>query len=329
MTRRPGLGYWLTRLSLFVMLSVALPARAAQAPDPDALRLTAILAALDQDPGLADKAALERFKARQAIAALQAARSRDHVHTLYLAQTWVEAAQEAAQADVLLQQSVQLDRERDQIMLDASRRDAELARRDAERLRLQTEAREEETGRQAELERLATEQATASAEVANAQATQAMKLADARGRETELARKEAQLAAAVAADSLADVSGSAAPPPSRHVAGRTVYSLPGSAFASGSARLTASAQASLRALAAALAGRRAVRVEAHTDSQGSDAANLALSQKRADAVRRALFDAGLIGAHIDAVGVGKAAPVADNGSAEGRLRNRRIEISVQ
>lgn len=328
MTLQPGSRRW-PMLALALVLMVALPAQAAKAPDPDALRLAAVLAAMDQDPALADKAALERFKARQAVAALQAARSRDRVHALYLAQTWVEAAQDAAQADVLAQQSLQLDRERDQIMVDASRRDAELARRDAERLRLQTEAREEESERQAELDRLAAEQATASVEVANAQASQAMKLADARAKETELARKEAQLAAAVAADAAGDEAGSAAPPPSRRIAGRTVYSLAGTAFASGSARLTSSAQASLRALAASLAGHRAIRIEAHTDSQGSDAANLALSQKRAEAVRRSLLDAGLAGARIDAVGVGKAGPIADNGSAEGRLRNRRVEISVQ
>jgi OOP family OmpA-OmpF porin len=69
-------------------------------------------------------------------------------------------------------------------------------------------------------------------------------------------------------------------------------------------------------------------IEGHTDSQGADAANLALSQRRAEAVRRALEDAGLPGSRLSASGRGEAVPVADNDSADGRARNRRVEIIV-
>lgn len=299
---------------------------AAEAVDPDVARLNDALAALDGDPALADKAGLERFKARQALATLIAARKRDRDHALVLANAWVEAAQDAAQAEVLMQQASQLDRDRDQIMLEASRRDAELARREADRLRVQTLAREEEAQRLAEsveAERLAAEQSAA-----NAQATssQALKLADARAHETELARKEAELAAALAADSL---EADAASPPARQAGNRTIYTLPGSAFASGSVQPSAPAQASLRRLAADIGKRKSVRIEAHTDSQGADAANLTLSQKRADAVRQVLLTAGVSAARLTAVGKGEADPVADNASAEGRARNRRVEIIVE
>ena len=297
---------------------------AAEAVDPDVARLNDALAALDGDPALADKAGLERFKARQALATLIAARKRDRDHALVLANAWVEAAQDAAQAEVLMEQASQLDR--DQIMLEASRRDAELARREADRLRVQTLAREEEAQRLAEsveAERLAAEQSAA-----NAQATssQALKLADARAHETELARKEAELAAALAADSL---EADAASPPARQAGNRTIYTLPGSAFASGSVQPSAPAQASLRRLAADIGKRKSVRIEAHTDSQGADAANLTLSQKRADAVRQVLLTAGVSAARLTAVGKGEADPVADNASAEGRARNRRVEIIVE
>ncbi len=313
-----ALGLWLCGVAV-----------AAPAADPDAARLAASLATLDADPTLADRAQLERFKAAQAVATLQVARSRDRAHALVLAEAWVAAAQDAAQADVLLEQSRQLDRERDQIMVDASRRDAELARREADRLRMQSLAREEESARlaqQQDQDRLAAETSAADAQAANAQATQAMKLAEARARETELARKEAELVAAVAADSASD---EAAVPPSRRVGTRTIYSLPGSAFGSGSATLGANAQSSLRRLATMVAGKRSLRIEAHTDSQGADAANLALSQKRADAVRRALQAAGVPAAKMVAAGKGEADPVTDNTSAEGRARNRRVEIIVQ
>ena len=302
---------------------------AAPAADPDAARLSATLAALDADPALADRARLERFKAAQAVATLQAARSRDRAHALVLAEAWVAAAQDAAQAEALLEQSRRLDRERDQIMVDASRRDAELARREADRLRTQALAREEEAARlaqQQEDDRLAATMSAADADAANAQATQAMKLADARAREAELARREAELVAAVAADS----AGSEAPlPPSRRSGKRTIYTLPGSAFGSGSASLGANAQSSLRRLAGAVAGKRSVRIEAHTDSQGADATNLALSQKRAAAVRQALQAAGTPAARLAAVGKGETDPVTENTSADGRARNRRVEIIVE
>jgi outer membrane protein OmpA-like peptidoglycan-associated protein len=316
---------WLL-LAALAVAGAAGPADAADAPDADSQRLIAVLVALDNDPALADKAPLERFKARQALTALQAARSRDRAHALLLANAWVEAAQASAQAELLRQQSAQLDRDRDQIMLEASRRDAEMARREADRLRLQSQAREEEAERLAEQERLQAEQSAASVGAAQAQASQALKLAGARARETELARKEAELAAAVAADS-GDNPG--ALPPSRRVGARTIYTLPGSAFASGSSQLSSAAQGSLRRLAALLGGGRSVRIEAHTDSQGNDAANLALSQRRADAVAQWLRSAGVPGARLKATGKGEADPLVDNGSAAGRARNRRVELIVE
>lgn len=314
--------------TLILALAWTGPSLAAD-PDPDAARLAAILATLDADPALGDRARLERFKAAQAVANLQVARSRDREHARVLAEAWVSAAQDAVEAEGLLEQSRQLDRERDQLMIEASRRDAELARREADRLRMQALAREEEAARlvQAqEQDRLAAEQSAADADAANAQASQAMKLADARARETELARKQAELAAAVAADA---PMGEGAPPPSRRSGKRTIYTLPGSAFASGSASLGAAATASLQALARQLDARRSVRIDGHTDSQGADAANLLLSQKRADAVRQALVGAGLPSSRVSATGKGETDPVTDNGSAEGRARNRRVEIIVE
>lgn len=69
-------------------------------------------------------------------------------------------------------------------------------------------------------------------------------------------------------------------------------------------------------------------VEGHTDSTGSDDFNMKLSQQRAEAVRDYLIQQGVAQDTLTAQGFGKADPVADNGTAAGRQRNRRVEIIV-
>jgi outer membrane protein OmpA-like peptidoglycan-associated protein len=69
-----------------------------------------------------------------------------------------------------------------------------------------------------------------------------------------------------------------------------------------------------------------VRIEGFTDSIGSDSYNDELSQRRADAVARALESRGVEASRIIAVGRGKALPVASNDTPEGRQQNRRVDI---
>jgi outer membrane protein OmpA-like peptidoglycan-associated protein len=64
----------------------------------------------------------------------------------------------------------------------------------------------------------------------------------------------------------------------------------------------------------------------HTDAVGSDAYNLDLSKRRALAVLRALVARGLSADRLTAVAIGKRQPIADNGTPEGRTRNRRVEV---
>lgn len=74
-------------------------------------------------------------------------------------------------------------------------------------------------------------------------------------------------------------------------------------------------------------GRR-FEVIGHTDNAGPHDANVALSQARAEAVKRYLVERGLSGAAIITRGAGPDKPVADNASPQGRARNRRIEFRV-
>lgn len=112
-----------------------------------------------------------------------------------------------------------------------------------------------------------------------------------------------------------------------------VITLSGSVlFASNQATLLPAAQSRLNQVAEALLSTnkdRKLTVEGHTDSQGSAAFNMELSQRRAEAVRSYLISRGYPGEMIETRGIGKVRPIADNASPEGRSNNRRVEIIVQ
>ena len=73
-----------------------------------------------------------------------------------------------------------------------------------------------------------------------------------------------------------------------------------------------------------------VEIEGYTDSQGSAAYNKALSQKRADSVKRELTKRfGVAAERITAVGYGEENPIASNETAEGRKQNRRVVAVMQ
>ena len=71
-----------------------------------------------------------------------------------------------------------------------------------------------------------------------------------------------------------------------------------------------------------------MQIEGHTDSVGSDEFNQQLSERRADSVRDFLAEQGVPASSITAKGFGKTQPVASNDTAEGRQRNRRVELVV-
>jgi outer membrane protein OmpA-like peptidoglycan-associated protein len=71
-----------------------------------------------------------------------------------------------------------------------------------------------------------------------------------------------------------------------------------------------------------------LQVEGYTDSVGSDQYNQKLSENRADAVRDFLVTQGVQTDNISATGYGKAKPVADNATVQGRAQNRRVNLVV-
>jgi OmpA-OmpF porin, OOP family len=72
-----------------------------------------------------------------------------------------------------------------------------------------------------------------------------------------------------------------------------------------------------------------IEVGGHTDTDGEDAANQALSEKRAQAVVDYLVKAGLPASRFTAVGYGSMQPIAGNDTDDGKAQNRRIEFLVR
>jgi OOP family OmpA-OmpF porin len=101
-------------------------------------------------------------------------------------------------------------------------------------------------------------------------------------------------------------------------------------FESGKATLTEAGMTVLDQMSAAMQKLKGVKVEVigHTDNAGSRAGNLSLSQARAEAVKAYIVGKGIAADTIAVSGEGPDRPVADNRTAEGKARNRRIEFKV-
>lgn len=175
------------------LLATAVPAFAQQAPD-NVGRLYQRLMTLDADARTSGLASYERLQARQSVDLLATARSRDQGGALYVAERRVETAEIAARTEAARREIERLDRERSELLVEASRRDAEMARQEAERLRIEAQIQLEEATR---LRQAAEEESLLRQEVEgvldDVAGDQAAKLKAARARDVELAKKEAEL----------------------------------------------------------------------------------------------------------------------------------------
>lgn len=69
-------------------------------------------------------------------------------------------------------------------------------------------------------------------------------------------------------------------------------------------------------------------IEGHTDTDGEDAYNMSLSQKRTDSVKNYLISKGVSAERLSAIGYGETKPVATNKTAAGKAKNRRVELKT-
>jgi len=104
--------------------------------------------------------------------------------------------------------------------------------------------------------------------------------------------------------------------------------LEGASFATGSSRLLAGASAKLDEVVNAAKQFQDIQLDVmgYTDNTGSAQKNLKLSHDRANAVKAYLVKQGVAAERVNSEGFGAANPIADNATAEGRAKNRRVEI---
>ena len=191
---------------------------------------------------------------------------------------------------------------------------AELANADAQRNKILLEARTREAEKARHEADLARAQAD-SVRAAQAQAAQAQSAQAAQNRDADIAKLQAELESVKA----------------QRTSRGWVVTLPTNVlFDTADSTLKPSSQQTLNEIARVMREHRdaTVTVEGYTDNQGSFNYNRMLSEQRAMAVKQALVQSGVDASRITARGYGEGYPVASNTNAEGRQLNRRVQIVV-
>jgi outer membrane protein OmpA-like peptidoglycan-associated protein len=209
------------------------------------------------------------------------------------------------------------------VKAEAEQKVAEAKQAQAEKMAAAKAAQEAEAQRSAEAQAMAAReaQARAQAEAAKAQADeQARKSAEQANQAIEAQRQlRAQLLAQL--NSVLQT---------RDTPRGLVATMADVLFATGKYELAPDANLALAKLSGVILAHPGLklRIEGYTDSTGSDATNLKLSEQRAGAVRLFLIQQGLSPDSVTSMGMGSADPVASNDTSAGRQQNRRVEIIV-
>lgn len=332
-SRTQSAGQWNPQTFALILPLLLLLCSALHAAPKRNLELERIESQLNQLLLDSERASLvpnEIARVQDAIRALRESSTRDTAirqHLSYIAERRLDIAVAASEVGASQRRLAELEREHDQILLQASRREAELSRLEGEKLRLQSLAQAEaaeRAQREATLALAASAESAADAVSARAEAEQARRVASAQSAEAGLARREAELAMA-AADSLRVQMQSLKAKQERR---GLVMTLGESVFAPGQSDMRSEAMKNLDAVIDFVSQdtSRQIRIEGHTDSRGSANMNQVLSQKRAEALKQALIDRGVDAGRITALGRGADVPVVTNDSEAGRGRNRRVEV---
>ncbi len=228
---------------------------------------------------------------------------------------------------------------------DQARQQAEAAQASAERMKQQAEKAAQEASRQkqeadqaraaalaqqqaaqAEAEQASKDRAAAQADAAQASRDRAAAQADAEKARQAAAQAEAEKGQ-LRAQLLAQLNSILQ---TRDSARGLIVNMSDVLFDTGSYTLKPGAREKLAKISGIVLAHPGLvlQIEGHTDSVGGDEFNQQLSERRAGSVREFLAEQGVSPSSITARGFGKIQPVASNETAEGRQRNRRVELVV-
>ena len=321
------------RLGLILIAAVSLLAGCATPPPPPGMidNLRADLAAIEENGEVTELAPGALADARVAVrrAAMDELDEAERDQRIWLARRHLELARAEAFAEKARRDREVIEKQRSDLLLRASRLEAEEARRAAEDALLASAATREEMQRAREQAMTAEErrqQAARQAAEAREEADQARAVAEAQSAEVELARREAELASQTAESLQRRLEYMEYRQTDRGV----VVTLGDVLFEVGESDLLDSASENIRDVIELLESEpdKSIRIEGHTDSTGPTALNLRLSRQRAEAVRDALIELGIDAERMNAVGMGEEFPIATNETAQGRARNRRVDVIV-
>ncbi|HEY2460377.1 MAG TPA: OmpA family protein [Candidatus Acidoferrum sp.] len=214
---------------------------------------------------------------------------------------------------------------------DQARQQAEAAKADAERMKQEAEKAAQEAARQKQEADEARAAAIAQQQAAQAQAEQAAKDRAAAQAEANTARQAAAQAEQEKSQLRTQLLGQLnSILQTRDSARGLIVNMSDVLFDTGSYTLKPGAREKLAKISGIVLAHPSLnlQIEGHTDSVGSDDFNQQLSERRADSVRDFLAEEGVPASSIAARGFGKSQPVAGNDTAEGRQRNRRVELVV-
>jgi outer membrane protein OmpA-like peptidoglycan-associated protein len=248
-------------------------------------------------------------------------------YLVYMADRRIQIARTMAEREQHQQILDELQKQNSEMLIKASKLEADQARLDAERARLLVattteEAERAEAEKQAALQKQA--ESARAAQLSAEEADQARRLAETRASEAKYARLEAELAS----QQIDTLQRQLENLQLRQTESGVVVTLGDVLFSTGQAQLVEGARSSLEEVVDLLQTEpdKKIRVEGHTDSRGDAEANLKLSEQRAQAVVDALVSMGVDKERISAMGMGEDFPIDSNETEEGRARNRRVDV---
>jgi outer membrane protein OmpA-like peptidoglycan-associated protein len=281
-----------------------------------------------------------RVKDKKAVeaAAREVVETAEEARVMAVKQKAEEDAQAAAAAEKKAAEEQAAAESKRRQEAEQARVQAEAAKADAERMKLEAQKAAEEAARQRQEAEQARTAAVVQQQAAQAEAERAALDKAAAVEQQRVAEAETEKARHVAAQAEAEKAQLRAQLlnqlnsilQTRDSARGLIVNMSDVLFDTGSFTLKPGAREKLAKISGIVLAHPGLnlQIEGHTDSVGADEYNQQLSERRSDSVRDFLAQQGVPGSSITARGFGKTQPVASNDTAEGRQRNRRVELVV-